>query len=99
MSMQNHYYVLTMSFFVRRHSTQFQERLKGTFGLSTYVALSFIGILLFSFHYETTTEAKYIFLRKREWEFNLKNMKISWIRMVVKLEKLFKCQLFKVSIS
>ena len=25
MSMQNHYYVLTISFYVRRHSTQFQE--------------------------------------------------------------------------
>ena len=71
MGMQNHYYVLTISFYVRCHSTQFQERLEGTLILDfphtllcQSIYASFIGVLLFSFHYETTTKAKFIFYAK-----------------------------------
>ena len=62
-------YVLTSSFCVRR-STQFRERLERTVRRSTYVALPIDSrflvdfVLLFSFHYETTTKAKFIFYAK-----------------------------------
>ena len=43
-------------------------------------------VLLFLFHHKTTTKAKFLFYMKREWQMNLKSMKMGWIRMV-KLER------------
>ena len=43
-------------------------------------------VLLFLFHHKTTTKAKFLFYTKREWQMNLKSMKMGWIRMV-KLER------------
>ena len=63
-------FLSTSSFWVRR-SMQFQERLERTFWPSTHVSLlidyaSFVRfVLLFLFHYETTTKAKFIFTLKK----------------------------------
>ena len=94
MSAQNDYhsisdFVLTISFYVR-HSTQFWERLECTFERSAcsgtllcrLICPSFVDFILsFSFHYETATKAKFIFsfFTKKEWQVNLKSMKISII--------------------
>ena len=78
-------YLLTSSFCVRR-SKQFRERLVVQFDvLCRSIHASFVDfVLLFSFHYETTTKAKFLFYAKLNLK--LKSMKMGWIRMV-KLEK------------
>ena len=47
--------------------------------------LRFFKLCFFFIHYETTTKAKFIYLRKREWQLNLKSTKMSWIIKIVKL--------------
>lgn len=67
--MQNHYYVLTISFMsgVIPHHSRRDWRVHLNFPhtlLCRLIYASFIGVLLFSFHYETTTKAKFIFCAK-----------------------------------
>ena len=48
--------------------------------------LRFFNLCFFFIHYETTTKAKFIYLRNlREWQLNLKSMKMTWIIKMVKL--------------
>ena len=37
-------------------------------------------VLLLSFHYETATKAKFIFVPQREWQLNRKSMKTSVVQ-------------------
>ena len=58
-------------------------------------------VLLFLFHYETTTKAKFIYtLKKLTVEPEIKSMKMGWIRMAMKLlEKSVRwCQFFRIII-
>ena len=47
--------------------------------------LRFFNLCFFFIHYETKTKAKFMYLCKRGWKLNLKNMKMSWIIKMVKL--------------
>ena len=81
-------FMLTISFYVR-HSMQFWERPERTYGLAAYIALPinsplFVDfVLLFLFHYETTTKVtvQVHFSQEREWQLNIKSMKMS-VRVV-----------------
>ena len=81
-----------MSSFCVRPSMCYRKRLHGVY-ISIFCIvvalpvdlLHFFNLCFFFIHYETTTKAKFIYLRKREWQLNLKNTKMTWIIKMVKL--------------
>ena len=81
-----------MSSFCVRSSMRYRKRLHGVY-ISMFCivvalpinTLRFFNLCFFFIHYETTTKAKFIYLCKREWQLNLKSMKMSWIIKMVKL--------------
>ena len=81
-----------MSSFCVRPSIRYRKRLHGVYISMFCIAvalpintLRFFTLCFFFIHYETTTKAKFIYLRKREWQLNLKSTKMSWIIKIVKL--------------
>ena len=75
-----------MSSFCARPSMRYRKRLECTCLCSAYLLLcrsthaSLFNLRFFFIHYETKTKAKFIYLRNlREWQLNLKSMKMSWI--------------------
>ena len=81
-----------MSSFCVRPSMQYRKRLHGVY-ISMFCiivafpinTLRFFNLYFFFIHNETTTKAKFIYLRKREWQLNLKYTKMTWIIKMVKL--------------
>ena len=83
-------YVFMSSFSVRP-SLRCRKRLDCTFPCSAQLllcwsqTLRFFNLCFFFIHYETTTKAKFTYLRKREWQLNSKSTKMNWIIKMVKL--------------